>query len=113
DQWLLMLPNPRSLEARALLRAAGGWVLLSTCDHDGVVSGYRTLKRLVEAAGPQPLPRLVLALLDARDRAEAERAFRKVNGVCLQFLGWEVEKQTAIAYAHDVAEHLLMCCRPV
>ena len=48
DRWLLLLPTPRVPEARALLRQVDHWVLLTTCDHDGVVAGYRTLKGLVD-----------------------------------------------------------------
>ena len=30
------------------------WVLLSTCDHDGLVSGYRTLKGMTEVQDARP-----------------------------------------------------------
>ena len=36
----------RAPEARSLLRDVSHWTLLTTCDHDGVVSCYRTLKGL-------------------------------------------------------------------
>src|SRR5688500_19005517 len=52
DQWLVVLPSPRIPEARALLRQVDQWVLLSTCDHDGVVSCYRTLKGLSDLHRP-------------------------------------------------------------
>ena len=87
----LLLPSPRAPEARALLRELDHWVLLTTCDHDGVVACYRTLKGLTESherneTAGRALPRLSLALLDARDPAEASRVFRKLAGVCQQFL---------------------------
>ena len=50
EHWLLLLPNPRTPEAKAILREIDHWVLLSTCDHDGVVSSYRMLKGLAEVA---------------------------------------------------------------
>src|SRR2546423_350190 len=60
DRWLLVVPNPRSCEARCLLRDVSHWVLLSTCDHDGIVACYRTLKGLRESRRP----RLSLAVLN-------------------------------------------------
>jgi len=42
DRWLLLLPVPRTPEARELLRAVNQWTVLATCDHDGMVSAYRT-----------------------------------------------------------------------
>ena len=48
QQWLLVLPNTRVPEARNLLREVRRWVLLSTCDHDGVIACYRTLKGLLD-----------------------------------------------------------------
>ena len=54
DRWVLLLANPRQPEARDLLKKVDHWVLLSTCDHDGVVSCYRAIKGLAE----MPRPRL-------------------------------------------------------
>jgi len=71
DRWLLLLPTPRVPEARALLRQVDHWVLLTTCDHDGVVAGYRTLKGLVETGQS---PRVTLALLDGTGAPEADEA---------------------------------------
>jgi hypothetical protein len=109
DQWLLVLPNLRTCEARALLRDVSRWVLLSTCDHDGVVGCYRTLKGL--HADVRGTAELSLALLDARDDDEADRVYRKLAGVCEQFLGWQVEMEAAVRPAARVAEHLVMCSR--
>ncbi|MGH7214627.1 MAG: hypothetical protein ACREIT_07685, partial [Tepidisphaeraceae bacterium] len=106
--WLLVLPNPRTVEARSLLRAIDHWVLLSTCDHDGVVSGYRALKGLADLHRP----RLSLAILDARNDVEADRIHRKLCGVCEQFLAWPIDAEPHVAPAHNVTEHLVMCCRP-
>src|SRR5258708_15911422 len=83
DRWLLLLPNPRTCEARCLLRDVNHWVLLSTCDHEGVIDGYRALKGLREASHR---PRLSLALLDAQGVDDAESIHRKLAGVCQQFL---------------------------
>ena len=77
DRWLLLVPNPRTPEAQRC-RAVNHWVLLSTPDHDGVVSSYRMLKGLAESFRP----RLSLALLDAVDATETDRVYRKLSGVC-------------------------------
>src|SRR5262249_24903556 len=66
DRWLLLFPNPRSADARPILRMVNHWVLLCTCDHDGIVACYRTLKGLVAS----DRPRLSLALLDATDQEQ-------------------------------------------
>jgi hypothetical protein len=108
DHWLLLLPNPRTPEARALLREVEHWVLLSTCDHDGVVSCYRAIKGLVDSHRP----RLTLSLLNAADQTEAGRVYRKIAGVCQQFLSWPMEAEPAVTANDDVAEHLVLLCRP-
>ena len=108
EQWLLLLPNPRTPEARALLREVDHWVLLSTCDHDGVVSSYRMLKGVAETSRP----RLSLALLEAPDEPTASRVFQKLSGVCLQFLDWPVEAELPVEPAPSVNEHLVLLYRP-
>ena len=110
DRWLLLLPNPRTPEARALLRQVSHWVLLSTCDHDGIVSSYRMLKGLAE--GEANKPELSLALLDAADEAQAGRVFQKLSGVCGQFLGWELEAEPPVQPAPGVNEHVVLLSRP-
>ena len=107
-QWLLLLPSPRTPEAKALLRQVDRWVLLSTCDHDGVVSSYRMLKGLSEAGRP----RLGLALLDAADETQAGRVLHKMSGVCRQFLDWDVEPEPRVQVAPAVNEHLVLLYRP-
>ncbi len=108
DRWLLLVPSPRIPEAKALLRQVGHWTLLSTCDHDGVVSSYRSLKGLSEGHRP----RLTLALLDAHDEAEMVRVFRKLSGVCQQFLDWTLEPEPAVRKSSRVSEHLVLFYRP-
>jgi hypothetical protein len=116
DRWLLFLPNPRVPECRVLLREVSDWVLLSTCDHDGVVSCYRTLKGLTESRSPADRlvarPELSLALLDAPDADSADKVFRKLASVCQQFLDWPLTSQVIVREAYEVAEHLVVCCRP-
>jgi hypothetical protein len=107
DHWLLLLPSPRAHEARTLLREIDHWVLLSTCDHDGVVSCYRTLKGLADLNRP----RISLALLDATDASEAERVFQKLSSVAEQFLSCPLEAEPPVRRPNDVAEHLVLCCR--
>ena len=108
DRWILLLPNPRVPEARALLREVDHWVLLSTCDHDGVVSCYRAIKGLVDTHRP----RLTLALLNPSDETEAGRVYRKIAGVCQQFLNWNMEAESAVQPAEDITEHVVLLCRP-
>ncbi len=110
NQWILLLPNPKTLEARALLREVRNWTLLTTCDHDGVVSSYRLLKGLTD--GIDARPSLSLAVLDARDEDEADRVFRKLAGVCGQFLGYSLNPEPPIRPLAHVSEHLAMYCRP-
>ncbi|HEY8668254.1 MAG TPA: hypothetical protein VIL86_16515 [Tepidisphaeraceae bacterium] len=117
DAWLLLAPNPRVPEARELLRRVSHWVLLSTCDHDGVVSCYRTLKGVAESivstdGSAIERPRLSLALLDANDDTHAAGVYRKLESVCRQFLEWPLESESPVQPAPDVAEHLVLCCRP-
>jgi hypothetical protein len=115
QRWLLVLPQPRVPESRTLLRACSRWVLLSTCDHDGVISCYRTLKGLTDLwpGGATPdKPTLSLALLDASDAEQAERVSAKLVSVCQQFLNWPLEAEPSVAPAQHVAEHLVMCVRP-
>jgi len=120
-RWLIAVPNPRTPEARAILRLVDQWVLLCTGDHDGVVSCYRTLKGLSDIhtvtpgaqAGQVHTPRLSLAVLDALDLSQARRLTKKLAGVCDQFLSWPLDEHAvAIRPARDVSEHLLLSCRP-
>jgi hypothetical protein len=107
DRWLLCVPSPRGPEARSILKMLRHWTLLSTGDPDGVVSGYRTLKGLSEIARP----RLTLAVLDAASTLHAEKVARKLNLVCLQFLGWELTGEPPVRAAESVAEHSVLWCR--
>ena len=109
ERWLLLLPTPRVPEARSLLRLVDHWVLLTTCDHDGVVSGYRTLKGLID---PSHEPRLTLALLDGTNETEMVAVSRKLAGVCQQFLGMKLEPEPPVRKSYRIGEHLVMCCRP-
>jgi hypothetical protein len=117
DRWLLLLPVPRGNEARELLRAVDRWTLLATCDHDGMVSAYRTLKGLAdlrsfETGNPAGVhPKLSLALLDVRSHDEADRVSLKLAGVCQQFLNWELESEALVKPAAHVADHQVLCCR--
>jgi hypothetical protein len=117
DHWLLHVPNPRLTEARSLLRRVRRWTVLATCDHDGVVSCYRTLKGLADLhrADPQleghTIPTLSLALLDARDELLAMRVFRKLSGVCQQFLAWPLESEAPVEAAGSVVEHAALISR--
>jgi hypothetical protein len=108
DRWLLVLPNLKSPESRSLLKQVDRWTLLSTCDHDGVVSSYRTLKGLTNVHHP----RMTLALLESASEMQAAKIYRKLCSVCLQFLGIELEGEPAVRPTRAVAEHLVAHCRP-
>ncbi len=116
-QWLLAAPPPRTPEARALLREVADWVLLGTCDHDGVVASYRMLKGHsdIEAPDGPYRPRIKLVLLDAHDEAEAGRVFHKLAGVCSQFLDWAIEPSPVCASddgdTDAVSEHIVLNMR--
>jgi hypothetical protein len=108
EHWLLLLPNPRTMEAKSLLREIDHWVLLSTCDHDGVVSSYRMLKGMADTHRPL----LTLSLLDAVDESEVTRVFQKLSSVCHQFLDWPLDFESAVQPCPQIAEHLVLFYRP-
>lgn len=109
DRWLVLLTTPRVPEARALLRKVDHWVLLTTADHDGVVSAYRSLKGLAEPNHP---PRVSLALLDDPAEPAAVSVYSKLAGVCQQFLGLRLDAESSVRRSFRVAEHLVLLCRP-
>jgi hypothetical protein len=106
DYWLLMIPNPRTPEARALLRYVDAWTLLMNCDHDGVVACYRTLKGLADLNKAK----ISLAMVDAASDGEADAAFVRLSGVCQQFLAWPIESEAPVAPCGDVTEHVVLWC---
>ena len=108
EHWLLLIPNPRTPEARTVLREIDHWVLLSTCDHDGVVSSYRMLKGLAEAYKPL----LTLSLVDAADDGQVTRVFQKLSGVCQQFLDWPLDFEPPVAAGAEASEHLVLLYGP-
>ncbi|MFI5381024.1 MAG: hypothetical protein ACHRHE_17135, partial [Tepidisphaerales bacterium] len=92
DLWLLAVLNPRLPESRNLLRKIQHWTLLTGCDHEAVVSAYRTLKSVEDIARP----RLSLATVVPHQPAEAEATFRRLAGVASQFLDWGVDHEPAV-----------------
>ncbi|HEX8522842.1 MAG TPA: hypothetical protein VF669_11335 [Tepidisphaeraceae bacterium] len=114
DQWLLLVSTPRIPEARGVLREAARWTMLCTCDHDGVLSAYRTLKGLSELFGAEAAkPKLSLALLDAVDEDHAQRISAKVSSACGQFLAWPIESSTSVQPALESSEYPVLLCRPL
>jgi hypothetical protein len=111
DRWLVVLAEPRLPHARRLLGRCDHWTLLATADHEGVVSGYRTLKSLSESVLPDDLadraaadgagPRVTLAMLGATSPEQARRSARKLLGVCRQFLDLPLDDEV-VANASDV-----------
>jgi hypothetical protein len=107
SRWLISLPNPRTAEARELLRLAPHWILLTTADHADVVATYRALKGLADLE----MPRLSLVVLNARDDAQADAVFRKLDAVSRQFLGCALEREMPVHPASNVLEHAVLHCR--
>ncbi|MGD0463847.1 MAG: hypothetical protein ABSB74_15275 [Tepidisphaeraceae bacterium] len=107
NRWLISLPNPRSAEARELLGVTPHWILLTTADHADVVATYRALKGLADLE----MPRLSLLVLNARDDAQADAVFRKLDAVSRQFLGRALERESPIRPASNVMEHAVLNCR--
>lgn len=108
DHWLLVIANPRLTEARTLLSQVSQWVVLGTCDHDGVVACYRSLKGLSDLY--PAVQKLTFAALDASDADHAETVYRKLAGVCDQFLNLKIENEGAACDAQDVGEAVVMNC---
>ena len=104
DRWLVLLPNLRAVGVRELLGAIDHWVLLSTCDHDGVVGCYRTLKIVQE----WHRPRLSLAVLEAKDAVEGEKVYHKLQSVCGQFLNWPLECESRVVPVTAISEHVIL-----
>jgi hypothetical protein len=107
DRWLICLVNPKTAEARDILRLAPRWVLLTTADHDGVVATYRALKGVAEYAKP----RLSLAVLDARSEGQAAAVFQKLSAVASQFLSCRMQPEPPVADAPEVEEQIVLNCR--
>jgi hypothetical protein len=108
DAWLLVATSSKVPEARALLCDVEHWTLLSTCDHDGVVSCYRTLKGLADL----PHQALSLAVIDPASDDQADQVFRKLSSVCLQFLNWPIDAEPAVVPAPQIREHRVTRWRP-
>ena len=113
DRWLLLLPDPRLPEARRLLEAGAveGLTLLTRPGHDGVVAGYRALKRAVGDLGDACPADLTLAVLDAKDEAEARAAQAKLIDVTRQFLDRPLRGEGRVGPAATVGEHGILWLR--
>jgi hypothetical protein len=110
DRWLISVGNPRTAEARELLRASSQWILLTTADHEGVVAAYRALKGLSDLGKPK----ISAAVLDSRDDAEADAVFHKLDAVAGQFLGCRIAAQSPVrtmAERAGILEHPILHCR--
>ena len=110
DRWLISIGNPRTPEARELLRASSQWILLTTADHEGVVAAYRALKGLAEIGKPK----ISAAVLDSHDDAEADAVFHKLDAVAGQFLGCRIAAQSPVRTGGEKAgilEHPILHCR--
>ena len=103
SEWLLVLPDPKAADARDLLAAATRWTLLTGTDHDTVVTAYRTLK---SAAGDAK-PDVTVCVFDATGEDEADKTYRKLAGVCEQFLKLPTTRGVDVN-AVEAAEHCLL-----
>ncbi len=104
DQWLIVLPDPRHVESRELLRQIPDWTLLTGVDHDHVVASYRTIKGLCDNARPN----LSVAIFAAVDEQEIDKTFRKLASVCDQFLHMKTGLLGAIEPGDELAEHVVL-----
>lgn len=104
DRWLVVVNNPKSVEARGILRRISHWVLITGCESEQIVAAYRSLKAL----SPLARPRLTVALLDAADGEQSERTFQKISGVCEQFLSWPIERGPTIRSSVQANLHTIM-----
>ena len=112
DRWILCIGGGNRVpEARDLLRRAGRFALLSSCDPDGIVAAYRTLKGTADIVRRETWPPLSLAVFDASDANHAAGTFEKLSGVAMQFLSWPIEMDSQVEPADRVAEHLVLNCR--
>jgi hypothetical protein len=107
DRWLICLLNPKTPEAREILRIAPHWVLLTLADHDGVVATYRALKGVAE----QAKPRLSLAVLDARSEGYAAAVFQKLSAVASQFLSCRMQPEPPVAGGAEATEQIVLHSR--
>lgn len=103
DGWMIVLPDPRHEDSIRLIRQIRDWTLISGVDHDTVVASYRTIKGMVEHANPS----LSIAIYGAVDSQELEKAFKKLAGVCNQFLHLQSSLWGAIEPADHLVEHLV------
>lgn len=112
DRWILSVGHGNhSPESREVLRRVGGFMLLSSCDPDGIVAAYRTLKGAADVVRRDARPPLSLALFGAIDAAHAAGTFEKINGVAVQFLAWPVQGEAVVRSHDDVTEHVVLNCR--
>ncbi|HEX8322373.1 MAG TPA: hypothetical protein VF595_00545 [Tepidisphaeraceae bacterium] len=102
-QWLLVLPDHRAAETKALLNKVAAWTLLSGTDHDGVVSAYRTLKGVCGDSRP----RLSVSVLGDASAEEVEKTCQKLAGVCQQFLKVDLATGPTARPRPDAAESCL------
>lgn len=112
EQWILSIGGyGRSSEAREMLRRVSRFTLISSCDPDGIVAAYRTLKGAADLFSRAARPRLGLAVIDTPDAAMAPNTYEKINGVAMQFLAWPLEMECAIDPAVVASEHVVLNCR--
>src|SRR5687768_5994174 len=108
DLWLIGCANPRLPEARALLAVAKRWLLLTACDHDSIVAAYRSLKGAAELSATA---KLSLAAVDARSAIQADEVYRKLAGVCSQFINRTIEGHESVAACPQASEFEVLNCK--
>jgi hypothetical protein len=106
DRWLFVVGDRRRPEARAIFSRVDDWTMLTTCDHDGIVAGYRTLKGLAEGAKSP----LAIALMDAQGHEQSARAFDKLASVCRQFLDWDVSHERLETDVENARAYTVLWC---
>jgi hypothetical protein len=98
NRWLIATTNPRMIFDRP--RTA---ILLASCDHEGVIEAYRTLKGLSTYC-PEHVG---VALFEARDLRDAQRVHRKLASVADQFLGCAIDLAAIVIPTTSTNRHPL------
>ncbi|MGF1633196.1 MAG: hypothetical protein ACFCVE_05045 [Phycisphaerae bacterium] len=104
DEWILCLDAYHTPEARRLVDTVGRALLVATCDHDGIVAAYRTLKGMPAEVRPY----MTLGLLGASDAYEQHVVFNKLAGVCQKFLDWPVSPEPVLLGDAEALEHVIL-----
>lgn len=108
DQWLVLIKDPKLAESRSALRLIQNWLLLSTCDSDGIISAYRSVKGLSNLEHQK----LTVALINPADAEQAKRVQKKIADVCGRFLNWPVQPGPVLRADERATPRVIMHWHP-